>query len=163
MRALLIFAVAMCGTLTAAQHSSKLTVSSPLQQYVTTLGCLLLLLAAAASVARRFRVSLNAARQAQVELKEVRVVTDALQIRPPIPTTPFTRAEVAQHNTKSDCWIVVHNLVLDVTEYMPLHPGGERTISIYAGGDATECYDTEHYPDTIELYAPEVIIGMVAD
>lgn len=83
--------------------------------------------------------------------------------RPPIPITPISRAEVAKHNKKSDCWIVVHNLVLDVTEYMPLHPGGERTISVYAGQDATTCYDSKHYPDTIELYAPEVIIGQVAD
>lgn len=73
------------------------------------------------------------------------------------------RAEVARHNTKLDCWIVVHHLVLDVTHYIPVHPGGESFLTNNAGKDASNSFDTVHDLQDLELYAPEVIIGVTAD
>lgn len=73
------------------------------------------------------------------------------------------RAEVAKHNTKQDCWIIVHSLVLDVTHYIPVHPGGESFLTNSAGKDASTSFDTVHDLGDIELYAPEVIIGVAAD
>lgn len=33
-------------------------------------------------------------------------------------------AEVAKHNTESDCWVVVNGEVLDATPFLADHPGG---------------------------------------
>ena len=46
--------------------------------------------------------------------------------------------EVAKHNTKTDCWVVVDGQVLDVTSFLSDHPGGELAILTFAGKDATE-------------------------
>lgn len=35
----------------------------------------------------------------------------------------LTLSEVAKHNKRDDCWIIVEGLVYDVTKYIPLHPG----------------------------------------
>ncbi|KAK7201755.1 Cytochrome b5-like Heme/Steroid binding domain containing protein [Novymonas esmeraldas] len=75
----------------------------------------------------------------------------------------YTRAEVAKHKSAADCWIVVHNLVLDVSQYIPLHPGGSRIILRCAGGDATKSFDRVHDLDIIDEYAPETIIGVLSD
>ena len=37
----------------------------------------------------------------------------------------FTREEIEKHNCREDCWIIVENQVIDITEYMNDHPGGE--------------------------------------
>ena len=35
--------------------------------------------------------------------------------------------EVAKHNNKHDCWVIIHGRVFDVTEFMPEHPGINNT------------------------------------
>ena len=52
-----------------------------------------------------------------------------------IPT--YTRGEVAQHKKYTDCWVVLHGQVYDVTKWLPQHPGGARILLHYAGEDAT--------------------------
>jgi len=59
-------------------------------------------------------------------------------------------AEVAKHNTKEDAWIVVNGQVLDVTKWIPVHPGGEQAIMAYLGQDASEEWNTIHKPNMIE-------------
>lgn len=79
------------------------------------------------------------------------------------PSERYSRADVAKHNTKSDCWIIVHNLVLDVSKYMRTHPGGASIIFKYAGQDSTKAYDRVHDLDEIQEYAPETLIGVLAE
>ncbi|KZO93869.1 hypothetical protein CALVIDRAFT_539522 [Calocera viscosa TUFC12733] len=62
--------------------------------------------------------------------------------------------EVAKHNTRESCWIIVHGKVYDVTEFLPEHPGGMKIILKYAGKDATEEYDPIHPPDAITANLP---------
>merc|ERR1719158_1173990 len=64
----------------------------------------------------------------------------------------FTLAEVASHNSKSSCWVILHNRVLDVTTFLKDHPGGELAILTFAGKDATEEFDMIHPPDVIDKY-----------
>lgn len=53
-----------------------------------------------------------------------------------------TRAEVAQHNTFEDCWIIIRGKVYDFTEWKDRHPGGPFVARMHAGKDATaECGD----------------------
>ena len=67
----------------------------------------------------------------------------------------LTGPEVAKHNSRESCWIIVHGKVYDVTDFLdgtpesPVfhlsppddgtaeHPGGSRIILKYAGQDAT--------------------------
>ncbi|KAI6129406.1 Flavocytochrome c, partial [Pisolithus croceorrhizus] len=58
----------------------------------------------------------------------------------------FTASEVANHNKKDDVWVVVNGQVLDVTSFLPDHPGGEKAILLYAGRDATEEFNMLHDP-----------------
>merc|ERR1712151_373415 len=73
----------------------------------------------------------------------------------------MTMAEVAKHTTKTDCWVVVDNQVLNVTKFLGEHPGGELAILTFAGKDATEEFNMIHPPDVIGKYAPDAVIGMI--
>lgn len=61
-------------------------------------------------------------------------------------------AEVAKHNRRDDCWVIIHGRAYDVTQFMPEHPGGPNIILKYAGKDATETYEPIHPPDTLDKY-----------
>merc|ERR1719183_22307 len=73
----------------------------------------------------------------------------------------LTLAEVAKHNTEQDCWVVVNDEVLDVTKFLPDHPGGVLAIVTFAGKDATEEFNMIHPPDVIGKYAPDAVIGVL--
>ena len=53
----------------------------------------------------------------------------------------FSRDQIAQHCSPDDCWIIIHNLVLDVTAFLEIHPGSDVVILDYAGLDATEAFE----------------------
>ncbi|KZT05333.1 uncharacterized protein LAESUDRAFT_726963 [Laetiporus sulphureus 93-53] len=70
--------------------------------------------------------------------------------------------EVAEHNSRESCWIIVHGKVYDVTEFLPEHPGGSKIILKYAGKDATAEYDPIHPPNAIrDNLPPEKYLGLV--
>merc|ERR1739848_9026 len=74
----------------------------------------------------------------------------------------LTLAEVAKHTTKTDCWVVVSDQVLNVTSFLSQHPGGELAILTFAGKDATEEFNMIHPPDVIGKYAPDAVIGVLS-
>lgn len=63
--------------------------------------------------------------------------------------------EVAAHNTKDDCWVIIHGKAYDVTDFLPQHPGGPAIIIKYAGKDATKAFDPIHPGDTLTKYLPK--------
>merc|ERR1719502_1488097 len=73
----------------------------------------------------------------------------------------YSMAEVAKHTTKGDCWVVVAGQVLNVTNFLSQHPGGELAILTFAGKDATEEFNMIHPPDVIGKYAPDAVIGKI--
>ncbi|KAF4759208.1 hypothetical protein FOZ63_031254, partial [Perkinsus olseni] len=75
----------------------------------------------------------------------------------------YTIDEVAKHHTESDCWVVVNGKVLDVTHFLPEHPGGKLAIMTFAGKDATKEFNMIHPPDVVEKYAPDAILGPLVD
>ncbi|KAL4074346.1 Flavocytochrome c [Scleroderma citrinum] len=77
----------------------------------------------------------------------------------PSASQEFTIADVAKHNKKDDVWVVVNGQVLDVTSFLPDHPGGEKAILLYAGRDATEEFNMLHDAKVIPRYAPDAVIG----
>ncbi|KAL6302198.1 FMN-dependent dehydrogenase-domain-containing protein [Sparassis latifolia] len=68
---------------------------------------------------------------------------------------PLSLAEVAKHNARSSCWVIINNKVYDVTEFLPAHPGGSKIILKYAGRDATAAYEPIHPPDALEKNLPK--------
>merc|ERR1712137_1262418 len=74
----------------------------------------------------------------------------------------FSMEEVEKHNTNTDCWVVLHGRVLNVTSFLKEHPGGELAIMTFAGKDATKEFDMIHPPGVVEKYAPNAVIGKVA-
>jgi len=75
----------------------------------------------------------------------------------------YTLAEVAKHTTKGDCWVVVSGQVLNVSNFLSQHPGGELAILTFGGKDATEEFNMIHPPDVIGKYAPDAVIGMLGE
>ncbi|KAF7795504.1 hypothetical protein EIP86_006666 [Pleurotus ostreatoroseus] len=75
----------------------------------------------------------------------------------------FTKEEVAKHNKKDDCWVIVNGQVLDVTDFLSDHPGGAKAILLYAGRDATEEFNMLHDPKVIPRYAPDSVIGTLKE
>jgi len=61
-------------------------------------------------------------------------------------------SEVQKHNSKKDCWVVIHGKVYDMTEFAPEHPGGSHIIYTFSGKDGTRIFDTIHTPDIFDKY-----------
>lgn len=60
-------------------------------------------------------------------------------------TTPTTSvvldtATIAQHNTASNCWIIISSTVYAVSSYLSAHPGGSAIVTQYCGKDATAAF-----------------------
>lgn len=76
-------------------------------------------------------------------------------------TDGIPMSTVARHATRKDCWIVVNRRVLDVTAYLPQHPGGELTLLSFAGKDCSLEFEAIHPADYIDKHAPGTVIGTV--
>jgi cytochrome b involved in lipid metabolism len=55
-------------------------------------------------------------------------------------------AEVAKHNNKKSCWIVLESNVYDVTSFLSKHPGGAAIILKQAGSvRITKSLSKQHF------------------
>merc|ERR1712166_1630894 len=66
----------------------------------------------------------------------------------------YSMDEVAKHKSQKDCWVIVGDMILNVTEFLPDHPGGKKAIMLFAGKDATEEFDMLHKREVIDKYLP---------
>jgi len=74
----------------------------------------------------------------------------------------FTRQEVAGHNTIKDFWIIIDNLVYDITKFYNMHPGGSVVLRGFAGKDVTKDFFSLHKTSVLEQYGPRLCVGSVA-
>ena len=70
-----------------------------------------------------------------------------------------SKAELAKHNSASDCWIAIKGQVYNVTDFLSDHPGGKKAIVMYAGKDATAEFEMLHKPDIIDKYGASFKVG----
>ncbi|KAG9449088.1 hypothetical protein H6P81_009053 [Aristolochia fimbriata] len=94
------------------------------------------------------------------------IKSGAVKVAPPNlvekTTRSYSKAEVAVHNKKSDCWIIVKNKVYDVTPYVEEHPGGDAILA-HAGDDSTEgFYGPQHATRVFDM-VDEFYIGDLKD
>lgn len=52
----------------------------------------------------------------------------------------ITLDELARHAAEDDCWMAIHGVVYDFTEYLPRHP---TPIADHCGTDASDGWDTK--------------------
>merc|ERR1711962_232951 len=71
----------------------------------------------------------------------------------------FSLEEVKKHNTASDCWMVVHNKVYDVTKFLAEHPGGEEIMLESAGADSTEGFEDVGHSSDARILLADYLIG----
>ncbi|CDH55943.1 cytochrome b5 [Lichtheimia corymbifera JMRC:FSU:9682] len=71
----------------------------------------------------------------------------------------YSSEEVAKHSTKNDLWLVVHNKVYNVTEFVQEHPGGEEVLLDEAGKDATESFEDIGHSDEAREILEKYLIG----
>eukprot|EP01090_Pellita_catalonica_P017718 TRINITY_DN5426_c0_g1_i1.p1 TRINITY_DN5426_c0_g1~~TRINITY_DN5426_c0_g1_i1.p1 ORF type:complete len:124 (+),score=21.23 TRINITY_DN5426_c0_g1_i1:812-1183(+) len=69
--------------------------------------------------------------------------------------------DVEKHNSENDCWMIIHDKVYDISDFVDDHPGGE-IIMDGAGADATEMFEeADHTDDAYELLK-EYCIGYLS-
>mmetsp|Transcript_39432 Transcript_39432/g.99222 ORF Transcript_39432/g.99222 Transcript_39432/m.99222 type:complete len:132 (+) Transcript_39432:123-518(+) len=72
----------------------------------------------------------------------------------------ISEAELAKHNTEEDCWIALHDLVLELPkDFLEEHPGGGDVITCLAGKDVTTDYEDIAHSDTAREWTSKYIIG----
>merc|ERR1711924_325348 len=60
-----------------------------------------------------------------------------------------------------DVWIIVNNKVIDVSEFVKTHPGGEAAIMAFAGKDASVEWNMIHKPDFMGIWVKDKIKGEI--
>ena len=58
----------------------------------------------------------------------------------------FTMNEVAQHDSKEDCWAIISGDVYDLTKFINRHPGGDEILRA-CGSDATTLFNSRQTDD----------------
>ncbi|KAH6605684.1 hypothetical protein Trco_004837 [Trichoderma cornu-damae] len=71
----------------------------------------------------------------------------------------FSYQDVAEHNTKKDLFVVIHDKVYDCTKFVDEHPGGEEVMLDVAGQDATEAFEDVGHSDEARETLAQLIVG----
>jgi len=78
----------------------------------------------------------------------------------------ISEEEVAKHSSEKDAWVVVHNLVLDLSKggdgnFLDEHPGGPDVVLAYAGkSDCTSDFEDIAHSATARQWANKLVIGV---
>ncbi|XP_054783066.1 cytochrome B5-like [Prosopis cineraria] len=73
----------------------------------------------------------------------------------------FTFEEVAKHNHKNDCWIIINGKVYDVTPFLEEHPGGDEVLLLAAEKDATDDFEDVGHSDSAKEMMEKYLAGDV--
>ncbi|TNV75701.1 hypothetical protein FGO68_gene17675 [Halteria grandinella] len=82
----------------------------------------------------------------------------------PLDPSKLTLDAVRLHSTPASCWVVIHNIVHDLTAFIPRHPGGPSRIINACGTDASDIFSAVAYHDEdarkqLEGYAIGELVG----
>ena len=65
------------------------------------------------------------------------------------------------HDTRSDCWIVVDDLVYNLTDMLRDHPGGDDVLLEQAGRDATIAFHSVGHSTDASQQMNAYLIGIL--
>ncbi|ESO98309.1 hypothetical protein LOTGIDRAFT_114342 [Lottia gigantea] len=71
----------------------------------------------------------------------------------------FTLDLVSEHSNETSCWIVVNDMVYDVTSFLDKHPGGSDVVLEHAGTDATVAFEDKGHSKYGVKLLEKYIIG----
>ncbi|GLT24961.1 hypothetical protein SLA2020_001200 [Shorea laevis] len=71
----------------------------------------------------------------------------------------YTLAEVSEHNTPKDCWLVINGKVYNVTKFLEDHPGGDEVLLSSTGKDATDDFEDVGHSSTAKAMMDEYYVG----
>ncbi|KAI0133655.1 cytochrome b5-like heme/steroid binding domain-containing protein [Xylariales sp. AK1849] len=71
----------------------------------------------------------------------------------------FTYQDVAEHNTKKDLYVVIHDKVYDCAKFVDEHPGGEEVMLDVGGQDATEAFEDVGHSDEARETLDQLLVG----
>jgi len=71
----------------------------------------------------------------------------------------ITYAEVSEHSTKKDLYVVIHDKVYNASSFIDEHPGGEEVLLDVAGQDATEAFEDVGHSDEAREILDGLIVG----
>ncbi|KAI2628248.1 cytochrome b5 [Xylaria nigripes] len=71
----------------------------------------------------------------------------------------FTFQDIAEHNTKKDLFLVIHDKVYDTTKFIDEHPGGEEVLLDVGGQDATESFEDVGHSDEARETLEQLLVG----
>ncbi|XP_057956963.1 cytochrome b5 [Malania oleifera] len=73
----------------------------------------------------------------------------------------FTLAEVSQHNSPQDCWLIISGKVYDVTKFLEDHPGGDDVLLSATGKDATDDFEDVGHSSSARSMMDEYYVGEI--
>lgn len=73
-----------------------------------------------------------------------------------------TLEEVAKHNSRTDAWLVIEDVVYNVTPYLEYHPGGVTILATAAGKDATSLFNKYHPWVNVQSMLDKHVIGYLS-
>ncbi|KAI8959323.1 cytochrome b5 [Daldinia sp. FL1419] len=71
----------------------------------------------------------------------------------------YTYQDVAEHNTKKDLFVVIHDKIYDCTKFVDEHPGGEEVMLDVGGQDATEAFEDVGHSDEARETLEQLLVG----
>jgi cytochrome b involved in lipid metabolism len=80
-----------------------------------------------------------------------------------VSTSPITMDMVAGHASATDCWMVINGKVIDVSNFVSKHPGGDVIVQ-GCGKDATSYFNNvpQHLKGTAQTLVNKLAIGTLA-
>jgi cytochrome b involved in lipid metabolism len=73
----------------------------------------------------------------------------------------FTLAEVSEHKTSNDCWLIISGKVYDVTKFLEDHPGGDDVLLSATGKDATDDFEDVGHSSSARAMMDELLVGEI--
>ncbi|CAI9764152.1 unnamed protein product [Fraxinus pennsylvanica] len=72
-----------------------------------------------------------------------------------------TFEEVARHNKKEDCWLIISGKVYNVTPFLEEHPGGDEVLLTSTEKDATNDFEDVGHSDDAKVTMQQFYVGEI--